>query len=103
MDLLDKKLSEFNKEEVRRVISVALLCTQTSPGHRPIMSRALAMLTGDIEVGSITSKPTYLADWNFDDASFLTSDTDTSGYGYSSTSRSTATNRPGETMVPIVK
>ncbi|KAL9227071.1 hypothetical protein vseg_002808 [Gypsophila vaccaria] len=76
VDLVDKRLSEFNDDEVRRVITVALLCTQTSPGHRPTMQRALAMLNGDTEVGTITSKPTYLADWNFDDTSFLTSDTD---------------------------
>ncbi|KAH9604910.1 hypothetical protein KSS87_017043 [Heliosperma pusillum] len=90
VDLVDKRLSEFNEEEVRRVISVALLCTQTSPGHRPTMSRALAMLTGSIEVGTITSKPTYLADWTFDDSSFMTSDTESSKYGYS-TSQNTTT------------
>ncbi|XP_074308331.1 putative LRR receptor-like serine/threonine-protein kinase At1g56130 [Silene latifolia] len=90
VDLVDKRLSEFNEEEVRRVISVALLCTQTSPGHRPTMSRALAMLTGSIEVGTITSKPTYLADWTFDDSTFMTSDTENSKYGYS-TSQSTTT------------
>ncbi|KAK9699406.1 hypothetical protein RND81_08G171700 [Saponaria officinalis] len=91
IDLVDKQLSEFNEDEVRRVISVALLCTQTAPGQRPTMARALAMLNGDTEVGTITSKPTYLADWTFDDASFLTSDTDNSKQGYSSTSGSTAT------------
>ncbi|XP_074296051.1 putative LRR receptor-like serine/threonine-protein kinase At1g56130 isoform X4 [Silene latifolia] len=90
VDLVDKRLSEFNEEEVRRVISVAVLCTQTSPGHRPTMSRALAMLTGSIEVGTITSKPTYLADWTFDDSTFMTSDTESSKYGYL-TSQSTTT------------
>ncbi|XP_074292405.1 putative LRR receptor-like serine/threonine-protein kinase At1g56130, partial [Silene latifolia] len=81
VDLVDKRLLEFNEEEVRRVISVGLLCTQTAPGHRPTMSRALAMLTGDIEVSNITSKPTYLADWNFDDSTFTTSDTENFKYG----------------------
>jgi hypothetical protein len=31
------------------------------------MSRVVAMLAGDIEVGVVTSKPSYLTDWNFKD------------------------------------
>jgi hypothetical protein len=40
---------------------------------RPSMSRVVAMLAGDIEVGVVTSKPSYLTDWNFKDitSSFL--------------------------------
>jgi hypothetical protein len=40
---------------------------------RPSMSRVVAMLVGDIEVGIVTSKPSYLSDWNFKDitSSFL--------------------------------
>jgi hypothetical protein len=40
---------------------------------RPSMSRVVAMLAGDIEVGVVTSKPSYLTDWNFQDitSSFL--------------------------------
>ena len=34
---------------------------------RPSMSRVMAMLAGDIEVGIVTSKPSYLTDWNFKD------------------------------------
>ena len=34
---------------------------------RPSMSRVVAMLAGDIEVGVVTSKPSYLTDWNFKD------------------------------------
>ena len=49
------------------MIGVALLCTQTSPALRPSMSRVVAMLTGDVEVGAVTSKPGYLIDWKFDD------------------------------------
>jgi hypothetical protein len=39
----------------------------------PSMSRVVAMLAGDIEVGVVTSKPSYLTDWNFKDitSSFL--------------------------------
>jgi hypothetical protein len=40
---------------------------------RPSLSRVVAMLVGDIEVGVVTSKPSYLTDWNFKDitSSFL--------------------------------
>jgi len=92
VELVDKRLSEFNAEEVKRVIRIALLCTQTAPAHRPTMSRVLAMLTGDIEVGTAISKPTYLADWTFDDSSFMTSNaSEASRVGFSSTSKSTIT------------
>ncbi|KAJ8431118.1 hypothetical protein Cgig2_004709 [Carnegiea gigantea] len=84
VELVDKRLSEFDEQEVKRVIRVALLCTQTAPAHRPTMSRVLAMLTGDIEVGTAISKPTYLADWTFDDSSFMTSNaSDASRVGFS--------------------
>lgn len=43
------------------------------------MSRVVAMLAGDIEVGKVISKPSYLTDWDFKDitASFLNEDTPT--------------------------
>ncbi|KAE9451213.1 hypothetical protein C3L33_16882, partial [Rhododendron williamsianum] len=65
VELVDARLLEFDEEEVKRVIRVALLCTQTSPQQRPSMPRAVAMLSGDIEVGA-PSRPGYLIDWNFD-------------------------------------
>lgn len=85
VELVDSRLSEFNEEEVNRLIGVALLCTQTAPTLRPSMSRVIAMLSGDIEVNSVTSKPGYLTDWKFDDTSTFTSDdatraSDTSHY-----------------------
>lgn len=91
VELVDQRLSKFNEEEVKRVIGVALMCTQTSPTQRPTMSRVLGMLAGDIEIGPITSKPTYLADWNFDDSSFMTSDASGTSTGFSSTSKSAIT------------
>ncbi|KAJ4702820.1 hypothetical protein OWV82_022811 [Melia azedarach] len=73
LELVDPTLTEFNKDEALRVIGVALLCTQGSPMLRPPMSRVIAMLTGDIEVGTVTTKPSYLTDWDFKDitTSFL--------------------------------
>ncbi|KAF3951204.1 hypothetical protein CMV_023120 [Castanea mollissima] len=71
--LVDPTLSEFDENEAARVIAVSLMCTQASPNMRPPMSRVMAMLAGDIEVGIVTSKPSYLTDWNFKDrtSSFL--------------------------------
>ncbi|KAL0006438.1 hypothetical protein SO802_013999 [Lithocarpus litseifolius] len=74
VDLVDAKLSEFNVEEVKRVMGVSFLCTQASPTLRPLMSRVVAMLLGDIEVSTVTSKPGYLTDWKFDDTTSLRND-----------------------------
>uniref|UniRef100_A0A7N0VFK5 Protein kinase domain-containing protein n=1 Tax=Kalanchoe fedtschenkoi TaxID=63787 RepID=A0A7N0VFK5_KALFE len=73
LDLVDPRLTDFDPEEVERIIGVALLCTQTQPGARPTMSRVVAMLSGSVEVPPVLSKPMYLTDWNFDDTSTLMS------------------------------
>ena len=80
MDLIDPRLTAFDENEAIRVVGVALLCTQASPALRPPMSRVVAMLAGDIEVSTVASKPSYLTDWDFNDAtsSFLSEDTQTS-------------------------
>ncbi|GAU32796.1 hypothetical protein TSUD_152450 [Trifolium subterraneum] len=78
-DLIDSRLSEFNTEEVQCLVKLALLCTQTSPNLRPSMSRVVAMLSGDIEVSDVTSRPGYLTDWKFDDVSSIMTDISTRG------------------------
>ncbi|CAJ1978518.1 unnamed protein product [Sphenostylis stenocarpa] len=60
IELLDSRLEEFDEAEVRRVIGISLLCTQSSPFLRPSMSRVMAMLSGDVEVPCVTSMPGYL-------------------------------------------
>ncbi|KAK8618654.1 hypothetical protein V6N13_132639 [Hibiscus sabdariffa] len=67
LSLLDPKVSEFDEIEALRVIGVALLCTQASPSMRPPMSRVVAMLAGDVEVSNVTTKPSYLTDWDYKD------------------------------------
>lgn len=57
------------------MIGVALLCIQASPTLRPPMSRVIAMLLGDIEVSTVTTKPGYLTDLPFRDTSSFMSDT----------------------------
>ncbi|KAK9133059.1 hypothetical protein Scep_012587 [Stephania cephalantha] len=77
LELVDSRLSkEFNEEEAKRVLGVALLCTQASPMLRPSMTRVIAMLSGDIEVSTVASKPAYLSDWEFNDVTtFISEDT----------------------------
>ncbi|XP_043700450.1 probable LRR receptor-like serine/threonine-protein kinase At1g56140 [Telopea speciosissima] len=75
LELVDPALSEYNDVEAQRLIGVVLLCTQASPSLRPAMSRVVAMLSGDTEVGTVTSKPGYLTDWEFNDlSSFMSGD-----------------------------
>ena len=95
IELVDEELSEFDENEVKRVISVALLCTQTSPMQRPSMSRVVAMLSGDIEASGNITRPEYLNGWNFNDATTFkdalpTSDSNT----MASTSNSTVSPSP---------
>ncbi|XP_044495501.1 probable LRR receptor-like serine/threonine-protein kinase At1g56140 [Mangifera indica] len=78
--LIDPRLTEFNEIEALRVIRVALLCTQASPILRPPMSRVVSMLSGDVDVETVTSKPSYLTDWDYKDItnSLLSKDSATS-------------------------
>lgn len=79
VELVDSEISDVSEEEVKRLVGVALLCTQTSPTLRPSMSRVVAMLSGDIEVGPVTSRPGYLTDWKFKDrTNIMSSNTQTS-------------------------
>ncbi|CAA0254643.1 unnamed protein product [Arabidopsis thaliana] len=55
----------FNSKEVVRMIKVALLCTNSSPSLRPIMSEAVQMLEGEIEVTQDFSDPAiYGHNWS---------------------------------------
>lgn len=100
VELVDSRLSEFNEEEVKRVIAIAFLCTQASPLLRPSMSRVVGMLSGDIEVATVTSKPGYLTDWKFDDISGINSmtiDMSTKGTDSSVYNSSASTTVVGDT------
>ncbi|TQD98668.1 hypothetical protein C1H46_015725 [Malus baccata] len=67
LGLVDPRLTEFDETEATRLIRVALMCTQGSPMARPSMSRVVAMLSGDIDIGIVMSKPSYLTDYDFKD------------------------------------
>ena len=107
VDLADFKLSEFNEEELKRLIGVSLLCTQASPTLRPSMSRVVAMLSGDIEVSTVTSRPGYLTDWKYDDITSVTSEgaIDTTYFNSSSASTSMVGdvgNSPADASKPML-
>ena len=107
VDLADSKLSEFNEEEVKRLIGVSLLCTQASPTLRPSMSRVVAMLSGDIEVSTVTSRPGYLTDWKYDDITSITSEYVIDATYFKSSSTSTSMvgdvgNSPADASKPMV-
>ncbi|GLT51820.1 hypothetical protein SLA2020_252020 [Shorea laevis] len=91
VELVDSNILEFDEEEVKNVIGVALLCTQTIPMQRPSMSRVVAMLTGDTEVSRATSKPGYLTGWRFDDNTSSMSDQATGAADTSHHTTSTST------------
>lgn len=102
--LVDANLLEFDEEEVKRVIGIALLCTQTSPQLRPSMSRVVAMLSGDIEVSVVTTRPGYLTDWKFNDkTSFMTPDTPSveSEYNQFSSSSTTRVGDAGHSPITV--
>ncbi|KAI8551677.1 hypothetical protein RHMOL_Rhmol06G0204800 [Rhododendron molle] len=87
IELVDANLMEFDEEEVKRVMGVALLCTHTSPQLRPLMLRVVAMLLGDTEVGPVTARPGYLTDWKLDETTtFMTADTQVKYSQFSSSS-----------------
>uniref|UniRef100_A0A0E0HBK7 non-specific serine/threonine protein kinase n=1 Tax=Oryza nivara TaxID=4536 RepID=A0A0E0HBK7_ORYNI len=73
--ILDPNLKGFNKDEAFRVIRVALHCTQGSPHQRPPMSKVVAMLTGEVEVPKVVTKPSYITEWQMMDGnrSYVTS------------------------------
>ncbi|KAK4589545.1 hypothetical protein RGQ29_020210 [Quercus rubra] len=58
MELVDAELGlEFNKEEVLRMIKVALLCTNPSPALRPTMTSVVSMLEGKTVVDELAWDP----------------------------------------------
>ncbi|OMO86382.1 hypothetical protein CCACVL1_09609 [Corchorus capsularis] len=63
MELVDPTLGdEFNKEEAIRMIKVALLCTNSSPTLRPVMSEVVKMLKGQTHVPELVMDPSIFGD-----------------------------------------
>ncbi|KAK3428396.1 hypothetical protein EUGRSUZ_F04434 [Eucalyptus grandis] len=109
VELADSRLSEFSEEEAKRIVAIALLCTQTSPALRPPMSRVVAMLSGDIEVATVSTRPGYLTDWRFNDttsslAETADKSTDKSPYNspFTASTVGTANFSPGIATTPML-
>ncbi|XVF40258.1 hypothetical protein PTKIN_Ptkin01aG0097700 [Pterospermum kingtungense] len=63
LELVDPSLgSDYNKEEAVRMIKVALLCTNSSPTLRPIMSEVVKMLKGRTHVPELIMDPSIFGD-----------------------------------------
>ena len=59
MDLVDPYMSlqDDEKEQVHRLINIALLCIQHEAEYRPSMERVVAMLQGESEAEVVALKP----------------------------------------------
>ncbi|XP_042436319.1 cold-responsive protein kinase 1-like [Zingiber officinale] len=62
IDLVDETLdpSEFSPEEVKRIIKIALLCTQSAAAARPTMSEIVVMLLGQSDNTFELTRPTFI-------------------------------------------
>jgi len=55
---VDQKIhNTIVESEMRRVINVALLCVQVETTKRPIMSKVLSMLQGEMDLPNILANP----------------------------------------------
>ncbi|KAF3513250.1 hypothetical protein F2Q69_00008351 [Brassica cretica] len=93
MEIVDPKLEgEFNSLEAERMIKVALVCTNATPSLRPLMSEAVKMLEGEMEIPQIMSGPAvYGHDLNFSKLMEMQESTSMSGYGLSPFNQESAT------------
>ncbi|WOH15106.1 hypothetical protein DCAR_0934643 [Daucus carota subsp. sativus] len=59
-DLVDENLdpNEYNTDQVKKIIEIALLCTQSPTSMRPTMSEVVVLLTNDSSIKQKPGKPT---------------------------------------------
>ncbi|CAK9858756.1 unnamed protein product [Sphagnum jensenii] len=56
--ILDPRIKgNYMEEEVKKVINIAILCTQDAPKLRPTMARVVSMLKGESPLPNMPSKP----------------------------------------------
>ncbi|KAG6500056.1 cysteine-rich receptor-like protein kinase 2 [Zingiber officinale] len=62
MELVDESLdpSEFSPEEVKRIVKIALLCTQSAAAERPTMSEVVVMLLSQSDATPQPTRPTFI-------------------------------------------
>ncbi|KAJ6978094.1 receptor-like serine/threonine-protein kinase [Populus alba x Populus x berolinensis] len=56
LDLVDKSVQSLDREQATLCITIALLCLQKSPAHRPSMKEVVGMLTGESQVPQLPSE-----------------------------------------------
>jgi serine/threonine protein kinase len=56
LDLVDKSVQSLDREQATLCITIALLCLQKSPAHRPSMTEVVGMLTGESHVPQLPSE-----------------------------------------------
>ncbi|KAJ9556225.1 hypothetical protein OSB04_010839 [Centaurea solstitialis] len=104
LELIDPAVTSYDEQQATRMIGVALMCVQTSPASRPAMSRVIAMLSGDVEISGVLTKPSYLTDWDFTDSTFYEEEptpSQTTTIPTSTTTTSTTTTSTGvESSIP---
>ncbi|KAJ3693534.1 hypothetical protein LUZ60_009014 [Juncus effusus] len=93
LDIVDPKLRSFNEEQVLRLMGISFMCTQSSLLLRPSMSRVVTMIIGDVDVNEVTSKPSYLTEWQFKD---ITSASISTGEFYGSSPEPLRSNQAGQ-------
>ncbi len=54
------------KEELKRVVNIALLCIQSAPSKRPTMSNVVAMLSGDKIAEEASRRSDFTKDDDFE-------------------------------------
>ncbi|KAJ4868271.1 putative LRR receptor-like serine/threonine-protein kinase [Raphanus sativus] len=93
IEIVDPKLEgKFNSLEAERMIRVGLVCTNATPSLRPLMSEAVKMLEGEMEIPQIMSGPAvYGHDLNFSKLMEMQESTSMSGYGLSPFNQGSAT------------
>lgn len=63
MEIVDPRLgSTFDKDEIIRVMKLALLCTTWTPSLRPTMSIVVSILEGKREVEEVVAEPSRVLD-----------------------------------------
>ncbi|CAM6034646.1 unnamed protein product [Sphagnum compactum] len=62
ISLVDQKIhNTIVESEMRRVINVALLCVQVETTKRPIMSKVLSMLQGEMDLPNVFANPSKIS------------------------------------------
>lgn len=66
-ELIDPRLgSGANRQEIERMVKIALLCTNATPSVRPTMSEVVQMLEGKMDIPLVTPEgSTYTNDVRF--------------------------------------